>query len=114
LSHFLLFRKAALERADYVDESIGDYPGIDDYHLIWTMLELGCSVAIVEKCLYYMRDHWGDRLTLADPMQATRNLEKILRKHCIGEPEFSRILAEHGNWFGRPMHVVLSEMRRKH
>jgi Glycosyl transferases group 1/Glycosyl transferase family 2 len=113
LTHFLLFHKAALERAGYVDESIGDYPGVDDYHLPWTMLEQGASVAVVERYLYRMRDHAGDRLTLADPAQARRNLEKILCKHGVVEPEYSRILTEHSHWFGRPMNVVLSELRQK-
>jgi hypothetical protein len=109
LTHFFLFQKAALERAGYVDETVGDYPGIDDYHMIWTMLEQGATVAIVEKFVHNMRDHDGERLTLADPVQAVRNLEKILRKHGVEEPDFSRLVREHGRWYGKTLLAVLNE-----
>ena len=113
LTHFLLFQKSALERSGYVDESIGDYPGIDDYHLLWTMLEQGASVAIVEECLYNYRDHDGERLTLADPEQAVRNLEKILHKHSVAEPEFSRLIEGHRRWYGKPLYEVLQQGSRE-
>ena len=109
LSHFFLFQKRALEQVGYVDETIGDYPGIDDHHLIWTLLEHHATVAIVEKNLYNYRDHDGDRLTLADAEQAVRNLEKILHKHGMQEPEFSQVVAGHRRWYGRPIHEVLRE-----
>jgi GT2 family glycosyltransferase len=113
LTHFFLFRRSALERAGWVDETVGDFPGVDDYHLIWTMLEHGASVAVVEKCLYNYRDHEGERLTLADPMLAEENLGKILRKHDVTEPEFSRLTAAHRRWFGRPLYAVLAEDRAR-
>jgi glycosyltransferase involved in cell wall biosynthesis len=113
LTHFFLLRKNALERAGYLDESIGDFPGIDDYDLIWTMLEQHASVAIVEKCLYNYRDHDGERLTMADPVQAARNLGTILHKHGVVEPEFSRLMAAHGRWFGKPLYAVLAERRQE-
>jgi len=109
LQHFFVFRKEALLKVGGLDESIGNFPGIDDYHLIWTMLEQGATVAIVEKRLYNYRDHEGERLTLADKAQATRNLEKILRKHRISEAEVQRLLAVHSRWFGKPIHNVLAE-----
>ena len=87
LEHFFLFRRAALSEAGGLDETIGNFPGIDDYDLIWTLLEHGATVGIVEHRLYNYRDHDGERLTLADPVQAARNLEKILRKHGIAESE---------------------------
>jgi len=111
LTYFFLFQKAALERVGYLDESIGDFPGIDDHHLIWTMLEQGATVSIVGKCLYNIRDHDGERLTLADPDQAVRNLEKILRKHQVPESEIPRSIAARRHWYGKPMYVVLREMR---
>jgi hypothetical protein len=37
---------------------------------------------------------------MADPRQAVRNLEKILRKHHVAEPEFSRLIEAHRNWYG--------------
>jgi hypothetical protein len=112
LKYFFLFQKAALERAGYLDESIGDFPGIDDYHLIWTLLEQGATVSIVEKCLYNIRDHDGERLTLADPDEAVRNLEKILRKHHVPEVEIPGLLAAHRDWYGKPVYAVLREMRQ--
>jgi glycosyltransferase involved in cell wall biosynthesis len=111
LTHFFLFQKDALEQAGYVDETVGDFPGIDDYHLIWTMLEHGASVAIVERCLYNYRDHDGERLTMADPELAIRNLEKILHRHHVQEPEFSRLIAGHRRWYGKPLYQVLQERR---
>ncbi len=107
LTHFFLFQKDALERAGYVDETIGDFPGIDDHHLIWTMLEQNAGVAIVEECLHNYRDHDGERLTMADPEHAVRNLGKILHKHHVEEPEFSRLIAAHRSWYGKPLHQVL-------
>jgi hypothetical protein len=76
------------------------------------MLEQGATVAIVEKCLYNYRDHDGERLTLADPAEAVRNLEKILHKHQVQEPEFSRLIAGHSRWYGKPIHQVLREQGR--
>ena len=39
LQHFFLFRKECLLRVGGLHESIGNYPGIDDYDLICTLLE---------------------------------------------------------------------------
>jgi len=108
LQHFFLFRKESLLRVGGLDQGIGNYPSIDDYDLIWTLLEQGATVAIVERCLYNYRDHDGERLTLADPEQAARNLEKILRKHHVSEAELPRLLAAHSKWFGKPIHRVLA------
>lgn len=112
LTYFFLFQKAALAKAGYLDETIGDFPGIDDYHLIWTMLEQGATVAIVEECLYNIRDHDGERLTLADPEEAVRNLEKILRKHHVHEPDLSRLIAGHRRWYGKPIYQVLRDTQK--
>ena len=109
LQHFFVFRKEGLLRVGGLDEGIGNYPGIDDYDLIWTLLEQGATVAIVERRLYNYRDHHGERLTLADPAQAARNLEKILRKHHVSEAELPRLMAAHSKWFGKPIHRVLAE-----
>ena len=109
LTHFFLFQRATLQRAGWVDESVGDFPGVDDYHLVWTMLEQGAETAIVERSLYNYRDHDEERLTLADPAQAVENLGKILRKHGLEEPEFSRVIARHRRWFGKPLYAVLAE-----
>lgn len=107
LSHFFLFRKEILLRAGMLDESIGNYPGIDDYDMIWTLLEHGASVGIVEERLYNYRDHDGDRLTLADAGEAARNLEKILRKHGISDEEIPRYVQAASRWFGKPIYKVM-------
>jgi glycosyltransferase involved in cell wall biosynthesis len=112
LQHFFLFRKDALLRVGGLDESIGNYPGIDDFDLIWTLLEHDASVSIVEKRLYHYRDHHGERLTLADPKKRLANLEKILRKHGVSDADHARIVSEHAPWFGRPIYQVMQDQQR--
>lgn len=109
LEHFFLFSKEALAAAGGLDESIGNFPGIDDYDLIWTLLENGATVEIVEERLYNYRDHDGERLTRANPDQALRNLEKILRKHKLDEAEIPKVLESHRRWFGKAIYRVLAE-----
>ena len=111
LEHFFLFSKAALLSAGGLDESIGNFPGIDDYDLIWTLLERGATVKIVERRLYNYRDHDGERLTLADPEQAVINLRKILRKHGVEQADAERIVDGHRRWFGRTLYQVLAADR---
>lgn len=113
LSHFFLFRKSKLLEIGGADETLGDFPGIDDYDMIWVLLERGATVAIVEEQLYNYRDHFGDRLTLRPPEQALATLEKILAKHGIAEPDREKIIPLHREWYGRPMHVVAEERRRR-
>jgi glycosyltransferase involved in cell wall biosynthesis len=108
LEHFFLFRKAKLLEVSGLDETIGNFPGIDDYDLIWTLLERGATVGIVERRLYNYRDHDGERLTLADPAEAARNLEKILRKHGMAESEIPAMVAAASRWYGKPIHEVLA------
>jgi hypothetical protein len=55
------------------------------------------------------RDHQGERLTLADPEQAARNLEKILWRPRVSEANLPRFRAVHSKWFGKPIHHVLAE-----
>lgn len=112
LKHFFLFRKAALLEAGGLDESLGDYPGIDDFDLIWTMLERGATVAVLPMSLYNYRDHDGERLTLRDRDQAQRTLELILEKHGLRGAEKARVLAIHMPWYGRPVHVAQAEIAR--
>lgn len=114
LEHFFLFRKEKLLQVGGLDESIGNYPGIDDFDLIWTLLEHGATVGIVEEPLYHYRDHTGERMTLADPEERTRNLEKILRKHRVPEPEIPEIVARHARWFGRPIYEVMNLSDQAH
>lgn len=114
LQHFFLFEKEALIQAGGLDETIGNFPGIDDFDLIWTLLERGASVSIIERSLYNYRDHAGDRLTLADAGQAVCNLEKILRKHRVPEPRLAQLMKGASRWFGRPLHEVLREDAATH
>ncbi len=113
LKHFFLFRKAAVLEAGGLDESLGDYPGIDDFDLIWTMLERGATVAVVSQSLYNYRDHQGERLTLRDRDQAQRTLEQILEKHGLRGAEKARVLAIHMPWYGQPVHVAQAEIARR-
>ena len=104
LKHFFLFRKQAVLQVGGLDETIGSAPGIDDFDLIWTLLENGASVAIVEKQLYHYRDHDGERLTLQDKAQLVENLSKILRKHGVWEADAAEIISRHAPWYGKPMY----------
>jgi GT2 family glycosyltransferase len=106
LGHFFLFRRQALVDAGGLDESIGNYPGIDDFDLIWTLLERNATVFIVEKGLYHYRDHEGERLTLQEPKKMVENLEKILRKHGIADEQARPIVARYAPWFGKPIYKV--------
>jgi glycosyltransferase involved in cell wall biosynthesis len=106
LTHFFLFRATKIAEAGGLDESIGDAPGIDDYDFIWTLLEHGATVAIVEERLYCYRDHTGERLTLRDPTEQARNLDRILAKHGVPHGGREAILRRHSDWFGKPLHKV--------
>jgi|SRR5579862_588874 len=106
LQHFFLFRRDTALRVG-LDESIGNYPGIDDFDFIWTLLERNASVEVVPARLYHYRDHDGERLTLVDRELRLKNLIKILRKHGIGESQMRRIVDCHLPWFGRPIYKVM-------
>jgi glycosyltransferase involved in cell wall biosynthesis len=111
LEHFFLFRKECLLQVGGLDETLGNYPGIDDFDLIWTLLENGASVAIVERRLYHYRDHGGERLTLEDPGLMRANLQRILRKHGVGRHEEPGIIERHARWYGSPIHQVMEASR---
>jgi len=106
LTHFFLFRAARIVEVGGLDESIGDVPGIDDYDFIWTLLEHGATVSIIEERLYCYRDHNGERLTLRDPAEQAGNLARILTKHGIMPEEQEEIVRRHSAWFGKPLHRV--------
>lgn len=106
LTHFFLFRASKIAAAGGLDETIGDAPGIDDYDFIWTLLEQGATVSIVEEQLYCYRDHSGDRLTLRDATEQSSNLRHILQKHGIPPKDRQAILQRHIPWYGQPMHLV--------
>ena len=109
LTHFFLFRRSALLDAGGLDETLGEAPGIDDYDLIWTLLERGASVAIAEGPRYNYRVHERTRLTLRSPEDQTRTLRRILAKHGVTGAEQDRLVAEQARWFGRSELVVEGE-----
>jgi glycosyltransferase involved in cell wall biosynthesis len=112
LKHFFLFRRATLLAAGGADETIGDFPGIDDFDLVWTLLERGATVAIVETPVYNYRDHDGERLTLRDRDQAIATLHRILDKHGLRGEEKVRVLAAHVGWLGRTVRDAYAERTR--
>jgi glycosyltransferase involved in cell wall biosynthesis len=112
LSHFFLFDRRKLLEIGGLDESLGDSPGIDDYDLIWTLLEHDATVQIVERHLYNRRDHEGERLTLRPKGELLATLRKILEKHGVTGAPRDRLLARKARWFGRPVHVVKAELDR--
>ncbi len=110
LQHFFLFRKGKLLEIGGADESLGDFPGIDDYDMIWVMLEQGASVAIAEQVLYNYRDHEGERLSLKPAQQAMEVLERIFDKHSVAPSEREEIRDLHLQWYGEPLHRAYSRI----
>jgi glycosyltransferase involved in cell wall biosynthesis len=106
LQHFFLFRRDTALRIG-LDESIGNYPGIDDYDFIWTLLEHNASVEIVTAPLYHYRDHDRERLTLVSRELRLNNLIKILHKHKVKQSEMQKIIDCHLPWFGKPIYKVM-------
>lgn len=99
LRHLFVFRKPKLLEVGGVDESVG-LTGPDDFDLIWTLLEQGATVTIVEKSLYSKRDHDEERLTLRSREAQTRDLERILDKHGVTGCERRAIIERHSKWYG--------------
>jgi glycosyltransferase involved in cell wall biosynthesis len=110
LGHFFLFQNRALFEVGGLDESLGDSPGVDDFDLIWTLLEHDASVEIVEESLYNYRDHDGERLTTRRPDEMTATMNRILDKHKVTGSEREQILARHARWFGKPMYALFRGM----
>ena len=110
LSHFYLFNRGALLAVGGVDPTIGE-TGADDYDLIWTMLENGATVSIVEEVLYFKRDHHGERLTLRDREAQVADVKKIFDKHGVDGALRDELIANHARWFGRTIHEVVREKR---
>jgi glycosyltransferase involved in cell wall biosynthesis len=109
LQHFFLFKKQCVLDVGGLDEGIGNYPGIDDFDLIWTLLEHNATVSVVEKRLYHYRDHKSQRLTLQNPASMAENLLKILRKHGVTDAQARDILKRHSRWYGRPIYEVMQQ-----
>ena len=113
LTHFLLLDKSAVLAAGGLDESLGDAPGIDDYDLIWTLLERGASVALTGCPVYNYRVHAGERLTHRDREEQLRVLGRILDKHRLTGEDRERAIRQHGPWLGRPEDVVAAELQNR-
>jgi glycosyltransferase involved in cell wall biosynthesis len=107
LTHFLLLRRGPLEAVGGVDETLGDLAGVDDFDLLWCLLERGASVAFVGHSLYHVRDHPGERLTLRSADAALVSLGRILAKHGVPPEDRPALLAAHGRWYGRTMEDVI-------
>jgi glycosyltransferase involved in cell wall biosynthesis len=110
LTHFFVFTKEALAAVGGVDEQVG-LTGADDFDMIWSLLEIGATVSIVEKKLYHYRDHPGERLTLRDRALQIRDLEKVFAKHGVTGAEFRHEIERHARWFGRTILAAAQERK---
>lgn len=106
LGHFLFFNTSALREVGGVDPSVG-LTGADDFDLIWTLLDYGATVSIVEESCYNYRDHPLERLTLRNKEDQLSDLEKILEKHDVHADDRPCIRARHAEWYGRRQSDVL-------
>ena len=109
LGHLLMFQRDRLAEVGGVDETLGDSPGVDDFDLIWCLLERGATVAIVEEPLYHYRDHEGDRLTTRKREDMLATFNRILDKHAVGGDQREEMLRRHSRWFGKSMSAVIRE-----
>lgn len=112
LTHLFVLDRSRVLAVGGLDESLGDAPGIDDYDLIWTLLEARCSVGLVERPLYNYRVHEGERLTLRDPAALAVVLGRILAKHGVTGSERDRLLRHQARWLGRSEEAVHAELQR--
>jgi glycosyltransferase involved in cell wall biosynthesis len=106
LGYFFLFRRRTLMDAGGVDEAIGDSPGVDDFDLIWCLLDRGASGSIVEEQLYNVREHPGERLTNRSQEEMTATFTRILEKHQVTGKARGRLMREHSLWFGESIWSV--------
>ena len=111
LGHFFLFRRAALDMVTGLDETLGDTPGVDDFDMIWCMLERGATAVIVEHALYNCRDHDGERLTTRRIDEMVATFRGILDKHGVGGELAAQLMRDHSPWFGRPLLAVHRELQ---
>jgi len=111
LKHLFLFRKSKLCEIGGADEAMGNFPGIDDYDMIWTLLEHQATIALVPDSLYMIRDHTGDRLTLKSREESVAGLRRILRKHRVSDAEADELVEAHSRWYGEPVHQAYRRVR---
>ena len=109
LNHLYVFKRTKLLEVGGVDDRIG-LTGVDDYDLLWTLLENGASMSIVEDPLDNYRDHDNSwRLSLQDPVTQLNNLERILDKHKYAEADRRQVRQQHGRWYGK----TISQVRKQ-
>jgi glycosyltransferase involved in cell wall biosynthesis len=112
LEHFFLFQKQALMAVGGVDEDVG-LTGCDDFDLIWTLLEHGATVRVLEPPLYNYRAHAEERLTRRSREAQLRDLEKVLDKHGVHGEMRRSLLLRHAEWFGELVHVVFERRAQR-
>ncbi len=110
LEHFFLLRREAVLLAGGVDETLGDSPGVDDLDLIWTLLERGATVHLLDEPLYHYRDHAGERLTTRKGEEMRETYTRILRKHGLAGTELEECVENAARWFGQPVSVVFEAL----
>ncbi len=109
ITHFLFFRRQLVIDVGGVDESLGDLSGVDDYDLVWTLLERGASVGFTDEPHYNYRDHTGIRLSLRGADEQMVSLRRILDKHGLTAEEQERVVPHHKPWYGRRITDVLAD-----
>jgi GT2 family glycosyltransferase len=100
LTHFLLLRRSLVIQVGMLDEAIGDSPGVDDFDLLWTLIEHSATFAVTETPVYHYTDHAGLRLTLRNKEEMTRTFDRILDKHKVAPDLRRRLHRDHAEWFG--------------
>jgi len=109
VTHFLLFNRQRVLDVGGVDETLGDVGGVDDYDLIWTLIERGATVGFTERGVYNVRDHYGVRLTLRPLEEHRAALRRILSKHGLDERAQDELMPLHERWYSRRLTDVLAE-----
>src|SRR5207245_9343409 len=80
----------------WLDETLGDAPGIDDFDLLWTMLDAGAGVGLPGRSVYAYRDHGGMRLTTRGVPELEATFGRILDKHGV-DRKSTRLNSSHGS-----------------
>lgn len=110
ISHFFLLSRPLVLQVGGVDETLGDLSGVDDFELIWRMLEADASVSFTATPHYNLRDHRGERLTLRPAEEQLVSLNRMLDKHHVDDPDArDAIIAKHVRWYGRTISDVIAE-----
>jgi len=112
LGYFFLFRRKSLEAVGGVDETLGDSPGVDDFDMIWRLLENGATATVVPEFLYNIRDHAGERLTLRNRDDMLATFHRILDRHHVDAALRERLVSRSSHWFGRPILEAHEDLER--